>query len=162
MTMVSGSQPGRQQDIGGSNSGRHNQGRGTGRRGSLTCPSEGEGSPRSCVSGDTTPASQQHNEDSVEGSTVTTVVVRAPSPASSLASGVEAKAAAGRLWGDNATEATLPSGQQRGGDKGPGMRARAGRRMGKPVTWRQRKARRDTELADWLQTNTNLVNVCPW
>lgn len=97
---------------------------------------------------------------------MTSVVVRSPSPASSLASGVGVGvgAAAGRLWGDVESQGTLSSEQRGdGGDKGLGLEARADKKKGRKLgTWGQRKPRRDRELVDWLETNTNLVNVSPW
>lgn len=155
MTMVSDGRPYRQRNTG--NSGQHRARRG----GSLTCPSKADGGSPSCVSGDTTSVHHPPNEE--EGSVVTRVVTRSPSPASSLASGVGLTAATGRLWGDNATEGTLPSEQQGGDGKGLGLKARAGKKKrNKLGTWGQRKPRRDAELTDWLETNTNLVNVSPW
>lgn len=152
MVMLSDGRPDRPQDTG--NSGRHGARRG----GSLTCPSKGGDDPPSCVSGDTAAAKHPHS-----------VVVRAPSPASSLASGVGVTAAAGRLWGDIAAEGMPPSEQQQqqqgGGGRGLfGLKAKARMNLkgGKLGGWGQRKARRETELADWLENNTNLVNVSPW
>lgn len=152
----------------GNSRGHHSQGRGARKGGSLTCPSKGDDDgdpdPVSCVSGDDT-ACPKHPQNQEEPGAVTSVAVRSPSPASSLASGVGVRAAAGRLWGDDAIEGTLPSEHQGGGGRGRvGWKERAGRKKGgKLGTWgKKRKPRRDKELADWLETNTNLVNVSPW
>ena len=156
MVMVSDGRPDRLQDTGSSDHRRARRG------GSLTCPSKGDGDPPSCVvSGDTAAVQCTNGEE--QGSAASRVVIRAPSPASSLASGVGVKAAAGRLWGDRVTEGPLPPERQGGRGKGLGWKVKAGRRKGgKLGSWGQRKARREMELADWLETNTNLVNVSPW
>eukprot|EP00903_Cladosiphon_okamuranus_P018176 g16723.t1 len=171
VTMTSDGRPYRPRDSGNA-SGSHRARRGRG--GSLTCPSkgdgDGDGDPSSYVSGNTASSQQQQNGEEEVSAATTVVVVRSPSAASSsLASGVgaKAKAAAGRLWGDNAVEGTLTSEPQGGGGKGlpVGLKARATARKvkaGKLGTWGKHEGRRDMELADWLESNTNMVNVSPW
>lgn len=160
MTMVSDGSPYRRRNAG-SNSGRHNQGRRAKRGGSLTSPSYDDGQDgdlRSLVSG-VTPSVQHRRRDEEGGSAGASGVVRSPSPASSLASGVAATAAAGGMWG---ARGTMPCRPQGGGGGELGLKARPGRKKGLLGTWGHRKPRRDAELADWLETNTNLVNLSPW
>eukprot|EP00752_Nemacystus_decipiens_P006156 g5554.t1 len=160
MVMISDGRPGnRPRGIG--DSGQRCPKRG----GSLTCPSKGGGDddPPSCVSIDSSSLHQNNSEEEASASAATRVVGRAPSPASSLASGVGVTAVAGRLWGNNATGGAPPSEQQGGGGKGLGLEAKGFRKKGGKVgSWGRRTSRLETELADWLETNTNLVNVSPW
>ncbi len=124
---------------------------------------ESPSSPPCSVSDYTTPASGQPGD---------VVIVRSPSPASSLATATVA-AATGRLWGDDATEGTPPPDWRRTGGGGGGgigtkaseaLKARGGRKKGGIRTWvgGRRPHRDTTELADWIETNTNLVHVSPW
>lgn len=76
---------------------------------------------------------------------------------------------AGRLWGKDVNGGVLikvAGGRGRGAESG--NLARRGR-GGKAGRWnqlgglgRKRRTCRDVELADWIEANTNLVNVSPW
>lgn len=106
------------------------------------------------------------------------VIVRSPSPASSLATlSHTVVPSSGRLWGDDATEGTPPPDLRRSGGGGGGggggvggkasetFKARERRKKGGGVrTWggRRRPHPDTTALADWIETNTNLLHVSPW
>lgn len=79
------------------------------------------------------------------------------------------KVVAGVLWGEKRTKATQQRGRRhtmldRSGKLPPhskkGSKARGGNR-GPGVGWKRRTCR-EIELADWIEANTNLVNVFPW
>lgn len=162
-------------------SGRGDQGGRARRGGSLTYPSsntedDGGGGGRASLPGvlpggrgkdvdNTALFAQQYQQQREGGDTAPSVVVRSPSPTTGLATAalrrVEkagGKPGAVRLWGRG------DAGESKRGGGAPGVPQprRNGNRARKGTKATGFKCGRRTELTDWIETNTNLVNVSPW
>lgn len=124
-----------------------------------------------------------YTDDDAHESPITSVAIRPPSSTSPEESptrvGVARGAAAalqiaGRLWGkdrdrDGGGVLMGAGGRGGGGVEGGkpggahrGKGAKAGRWNHLGGLGRKRRTCRDVELADWIEANTNLVNVSPW
>lgn len=120
-----------------------------------------------------------YTDDDAHESPITSVTFRSPSSTSPVVSTtrvsvIRAAAAAppqiaGRMWGKNRDGGVLMgTGGRGGGGADGGKPAHRGKSV-KTGRWnqlgglgRKRRTCRDVELADWIETNTNLVNVSPW
>lgn len=121
-------------------------------------------------------------DDDAHESPITSVAIRPPSPTSPVApttrAGVVRAAAAappqiaGRLWSKDRDGGVLMGTGGRGGGGGGveggkpvahrGKGVQAGRWSQLGGLSRKRRTCRNVELADWIEANTNLVNVSPW
>lgn len=151
------------------------------RDGRLTSPStgDGDGVPLPGVSDQDTATTMEqqpkdHQRKHRQAGVTKSVMFRSPSPATSLATTADVArgeagvaATAGGLWGGEASGCGGRGGGGGGGDvesrTSVGYKARdknKGRRGLR--TWGKRRQRSHTELAEWIESNTNLMNLAPW